>query len=119
MRSRKVVGEKLKVAREDLWLTKTELAEKAGVSVATISQIENEHNPYPRRDTVFAIAKALDEMNPNELLEGANGNGPLGTVRGVRALRITPRARRRAERRSERPGRRLSDVYGYSASGSA
>ena len=76
MRSRRVVGEKLKVAREDLWLTKTELAEKAGVSVATISQIENEHNPYPRRDTIFAIAQGPGRNEPKRTLRGSERQRP-------------------------------------------
>lgn len=49
----------LKEARECRWLTQAELAEKSGVSRASISKIENKQRGA-HRDTVLKLAEALD-----------------------------------------------------------
>jgi DNA-binding XRE family transcriptional regulator len=45
--------------REDEWLDQRELAERAGVSRVTISEIERGLRPFPHPDTVLALANAL------------------------------------------------------------
>lgn len=79
-RIRKADGDALRLFRERRWLTQRQLAELAGVSRATVVELESGRNKDPRNDTLKAIAAAL-KINPDELLEGTNGNGPLGVAR--------------------------------------
>jgi transcriptional regulator with XRE-family HTH domain len=60
------IGEKLKEARIRRLLTQEELAEKAGVSAATVVNIER-NNQEPHFRTIRKLAKALD-VDPTELL---------------------------------------------------
>ena len=60
------VGEKLKEVRTRRLLTQEELAEKAGVSAATVVNIER-NNQEPHFRTIRKLAKVLD-VNPTELL---------------------------------------------------
>ena len=56
---RKIVGRKVLFLRMHEWLQQEELAERAGVSHVTISEIERGRRPFPQRRTVLALAKAL------------------------------------------------------------
>ena len=60
------VGEKLKEIRTRRLLTQEELAEKAGVSAATVVNVER-NNQEPHFRTIRKLAKALD-IDPTELL---------------------------------------------------
>jgi transcriptional regulator with XRE-family HTH domain len=60
------VGEKLKQIRTRRLLTQEELAEKAGVSAATVVNVER-NNQEPHFRTIRKLAKALD-IDPTELL---------------------------------------------------
>jgi transcriptional regulator with XRE-family HTH domain len=60
------IGEKLKQARTRRLLTQEELAEKAGISAATVVNIER-NNQEPHFRTIRKLAKALD-VDPTELL---------------------------------------------------
>ena len=60
------IGEKLKEARTRRLLTQEELAEKAGISAATVVNIER-NNQEPHFRTIRKLAKALD-VDPTELL---------------------------------------------------
>jgi transcriptional regulator with XRE-family HTH domain len=60
------VGEKLKQLRTRRLLTQEELAEKAGVSAATVVNVER-NNQEPHFRTIRKLAKALD-VDPTELL---------------------------------------------------
>ena len=60
------VGEKLKQIRTRRLLTQEELAEKAGVSAATVVNVER-NNQEPHFRTIRKLAKALD-VDPTELL---------------------------------------------------
>ena len=60
------IGEKLKEARTRRLLTQEELAEKAGVSAATVVNIER-NNQEPHFRTIRKLAKALD-VDPTEFL---------------------------------------------------
>ena len=60
------VGEKLKKIRTRRLLTQEELAEKAGVSAATVVNVER-NNQEPHFRTIRKLAKALD-VDPTELL---------------------------------------------------
>lgn len=60
-------AQKLKTTRKDKGLSQVKLAERAGYTDSTISDIEKSAN-YPSFVSLFAIAKAL-EMSPSELLE--------------------------------------------------
>ncbi len=60
------VGQKLKAIRTSRLLTQGELAERAGVSAATVVNVErNKQEPHFR--TIRKLAKALD-IDPTELL---------------------------------------------------
>ncbi len=60
------IGEQLKAARTRRLLTQEELAEKAGVSAATVVNIERD-NQEPHFRTIRKLAKALD-IDPTELV---------------------------------------------------
>jgi transcriptional regulator with XRE-family HTH domain len=60
--------EKLRGARRRAALTQTELAEKAGVGVATIARIETGEITEPRVSTLRKLADALG-VTPADLLE--------------------------------------------------
>ena len=60
------IGQQLKNARTRRLLTQEELAEKAGVSAATVVNIERD-NQEPQFRTIRKLAKALD-VDPTELL---------------------------------------------------
>lgn len=75
-RSRVVVdGEALKVLREGYPLTVRELAGRSGVSLSTISGVENNRRA-PNPSTVRKLARALG-VEPTELMRVTNevGNG--------------------------------------------
>ncbi len=61
------IGDKLKAARTRRLLTQEELAAKAGVSAATVVNIER-NNQEPHFRTIKKLAKALD-VDPTTLLE--------------------------------------------------
>ncbi len=52
-------GTLLRRARRDAGLTQAELAERAGVSVRTVSDLERDVAHTPHRDTVALLADAL------------------------------------------------------------
>ena len=60
------IGQQLKNTRTRRLLTQEELAEKAGVSAATVVNIERD-NQEPQFRTIRKLAKALD-VDPTELL---------------------------------------------------
>jgi transcriptional regulator with XRE-family HTH domain len=60
------IGDKLKEIRTRRFLTQEELAERAGVSPATIVRIER-NQAEPHISTMRKLAKALD-VDPPELL---------------------------------------------------
>ena len=60
------IGENLRKIRTKRLLTQEELAEKAGVSAATIVNIER-NNQEPHFRTIRKLAKSLD-IDPTELL---------------------------------------------------
>lgn len=53
-------GAEIKARREDLHLTQTALAEKAGLSLAIVQVIEGGRKESYRRSTLVALARALD-----------------------------------------------------------
>jgi transcriptional regulator with XRE-family HTH domain len=53
-------GELLRRARQAAGLTQAELAERAGLSVRGINDLERGARQTPRRDTVALLAQALD-----------------------------------------------------------
>jgi transcriptional regulator with XRE-family HTH domain len=60
------VGDRLKEIRTRRLLTQEELAEKAGVSAATVVNVER-NNQEPHFRTIRKLAQALD-VDPTELL---------------------------------------------------
>ena len=73
------IGERIRAARRELGLSIKNLADRTGVSTATISDIENNKRPNPRRETVEKLADALG-MDSVDLAHGAIG-GPKWLVR--------------------------------------
>lgn len=61
-----MVKNMLKVYRTARGLTQTELAEKSGVSRATISKIENNEEVVLTTHTIAKISEAL-QMDPSEI----------------------------------------------------
>ncbi len=65
---RRIDGRKVQELREEkLWLTREQLAKKAGLHPITIGAIESGKRPTPRRDTVRLIAEVLGD-EPEELV---------------------------------------------------
>ena len=60
------IGEKLKEVRTRRLLTQEELAERAGISAATVVNAER-NNQEPHFRTIRKLAKALD-VDPTELI---------------------------------------------------
>ena len=60
------IGEKLKEVRTRRLLTQEELADKAGISAATVVNIER-NNQEPHFRTIRKLAQALD-VDPTKLL---------------------------------------------------
>ena len=67
-REQAIDGEKVRRLRNLHWMYQVDLARETGIALDTISRIETGQRPYPRRSTIFALAKALD-VRPNELLK--------------------------------------------------
>ncbi len=67
------IGERLKEVRTRRLLTQEELAEKAGVSAATIVNVER-NNQEPHFRTIRKLAKALG-VEPEDLVRAEGGNG--------------------------------------------
>ncbi len=64
----------LKKLRQEAWLLQRELAEQAGVSRNTVSRIETGKSRHPSRETIRALAKALD-VRPNTLAIAETSGG--------------------------------------------
>ena len=62
------IGDKLKEIRTRRFLTQEELADRAGVSPATIVRVER-NQAEPHISTMRKLAQALN-VDPTELLEG-------------------------------------------------
>ena len=60
------VGERIAELRENQLLRQTELAEKAGISPSTLSQIESGRVSNPHIGTLRKIARALN-VEPSEI----------------------------------------------------
>ena len=60
------IGKRLRQLRDQRFWSRSELAEKAGVSPATISTLEDDNHPAQRR-TIRKIANALG-VDPQELV---------------------------------------------------
>ncbi len=52
----------LKARREGMGLTIAEVAKRSGLTVATVSRLENLHNRNPSFDTVFRYGMAIDAL---------------------------------------------------------
>lgn len=59
------IGQRLKELRDERFLSRAELAKKAGVSVSTVTSLE-QNKPAQRR-TIRKLAEALD-VEPSELV---------------------------------------------------
>jgi transcriptional regulator with XRE-family HTH domain len=54
------IGKVLKSARISLGLSQSEVAKKAGIAAAQLSQIESDNRPDPQFSTIIKIARVLD-----------------------------------------------------------
>jgi tetratricopeptide (TPR) repeat protein/transcriptional regulator with XRE-family HTH domain len=73
-------GERLRGQRLALGLTQEELAEKAGMSVRAISDLERGRIGRPRRSTLRKIAEALEPPGPERPAAAATGLPPLAQL---------------------------------------
>jgi len=85
-------AQRLATLREKLHLTKTDLANKAGLSYRTIHDLERERRDHIQEKTLMLLSEALDVSVDELLNRGANSNGRTGTAPGSapvhRRLRI-------------------------------
>jgi transcriptional regulator with XRE-family HTH domain len=63
------VGRRIEDTRRRQLMTQANLAEKAKVSLITVTRLENDESPNPRMSTVKALAEALG-VDPAWLLFG-------------------------------------------------
>lgn len=54
------IGQLIRTAREKAGLTQAELAERAGLPIPRVSEMENDKSTNPTLDTLRTYAKALD-----------------------------------------------------------
>jgi transcriptional regulator with XRE-family HTH domain len=54
------VGERIKARREELGLSLTQVAEKAGISKSSLHDLETRPNVRPSAESLYNIAEALD-----------------------------------------------------------
>ena len=70
------IGERLRHLREMRGWNQKELAQRAGVSVGSITRYENGRNPrMPRMDVILNLAEAL-KVDPGELVNKTVSNAP-------------------------------------------
>ena len=69
----KTNGLRIKRARAVLGLTQLDVAHSAGITMATLSKIENGHELYPHMATLSKIAEVL-HCDPKLLIESTPGN---------------------------------------------
>jgi transcriptional regulator with XRE-family HTH domain len=65
------VGRRIEDTRRRQLMTQADLAEKAKISLITVTRLENDESPNPRMSTVKALAQALD-VDPAWLLFGVD-----------------------------------------------
>jgi transcriptional regulator with XRE-family HTH domain len=53
------IGQRIKMARIRLRITQAQLAERIGISINSLSQIESDETTNPRMSTLIALADAL------------------------------------------------------------
>ena len=68
------VGENIKLKREQLGMTRTELVESSGISTAQIARIERGEQINPNLETLVAISTAL-KSSLDELVFGESNQG--------------------------------------------
>jgi transcriptional regulator with XRE-family HTH domain len=79
------IGERLREARERRFLTQSELGQQAGLQIATISRIENDHHEgRPRLATIRRLAEALG-VEPGWIMFGDGDAQGKPLARGNRA----------------------------------
>lgn len=78
-RTWKANGEALRALREEEWFSQAELAERSGVSHATISKIEQGRRPRPHNQTIIALAEAL-AVDPDILRTSPDGKKRLAQI---------------------------------------
>ncbi len=72
------IGQQVRGARRELGLSIHDLADRTGISTATISDLENNKRKNPRRETVEKLVTAL---GMSEDLEHGVVGGPLWAIR--------------------------------------
>lgn len=79
--SDRLFGDILRQVRRAAGLTQAELAERAGLSLRGLADLERGINRHPRRETLLALARAfgLSEEDRDRFFEAARRRGPLLT----------------------------------------
>ena len=72
------IGDRIRKARRELGLSIHNLSERTGISTSTISDLENDKRPNPRRETVERLVNAL---GMSEDLERGIVGGPLWMIK--------------------------------------
>ena len=76
------LGERLMVYRKRAGLTKTQLAQMAGISVSTLSKYENDQAENPNIDILYNLAFTLD-ISINKLIVGVEDPMARKTLTGL------------------------------------
>lgn len=71
------IGDRLREAREQRFMTQSELSAKAGIQISTISRIENNRQESrPRLSTIRKLAEVL-RVEPHWIMFGEGVEGKL------------------------------------------
>ena len=71
-----IIGERLKIARNNRGLSQSALARKAGITPSAISQIEAGLTKKPSSENLLPLASALN-IDPNWLITGKGSPSPV------------------------------------------
>jgi transcriptional regulator with XRE-family HTH domain len=103
-----MVGEKLRSARQDQHLSLSDVAERAGISAATLSRIET--NKQSLDLGIFLLLAKILKRLPHELLGEEHEHGQLPLASKIASLGTDERTRLwrevSAARRTQKPARR-------------
>src|SRR5947209_3631443 len=109
-------GQLLRRSRRNAGLTQEGLAEQAGISVRTISDLERGLYQRPHRDTVQLLADALGlTAEERQMLESAGGRGPSPASSPTLIVVGTAEPGERADTSASSLTFLIADIRGYTS----
>jgi transcriptional regulator with XRE-family HTH domain len=110
-----MIGDRIREVRNARQLSLTDVAVKAGVSVATLSRIEN--NKQGLDLDLFMLLARILKTDPNDILDDSQRGAAEPIAQKINALRSTERVRfwkeLSAASRERREGKSSNDLTGH------